>query len=57
VQNFLAVPPLELSGHSAAVDGRVEVPYAFPMAGRYRLWVQVKRAGVVKTAAFDVEVQ
>jgi hypothetical protein len=38
------------------VDGRVSVPYAFPRAGAYRLFVQMKRAGRVRTAAFDVEV-
>jgi hypothetical protein len=45
------------AGHDGAVEGRVDVPYAFPKAGRYRMWVQVKRAGQIRTAAFDLEVQ
>ncbi|MEJ7810188.1 MAG: hypothetical protein WKG32_07180 [Gemmatimonadaceae bacterium] len=36
--------------------GIVTFPYAFPSPGRYRLWVQVKRAGVVETGQFDVTV-
>jgi hypothetical protein len=44
------------SAHATAVDGRVDVPYAFPRSGRYRMWVQVKRGGQVRTAAFEVEV-
>ena len=45
------------SAHAGSMEGRVEVPYAFPQAGTYRMWVQVKRAGQVRTAAFDVAVQ
>lgn len=35
----------------------VSFPYAFPKSGRYRLWVQVKRAGRTLTAEFTAEVQ
>lgn len=31
-------------------------PYEFPKPGRYRLWVQVKIDGVVRTGVFDTEV-
>jgi len=35
----------------------IEFPYAFPKAGSYRVWVQVKRAGKVLTGVFDAEVK
>jgi hypothetical protein len=30
-------------------------PYAFPTAGTYRMWVQTKSGGKVRTAAFDIQ--
>lgn len=38
-------------------DDGVEFPYAFPKAGQYRVWVQVKRKGRVLTGVFDTEVK
>jgi hypothetical protein len=35
----------------------VRFPFAFPTPGRYRVWVQVKIDGVVRTAAFDTTVE
>jgi len=38
-------------------DGHFSFPFAFPNAGRYRLWVQVKKGGRVYTADYEVTVR
>jgi len=40
----------------APVSSVIEFPYAFPKAGGYRVFVQVKRAGRVLTGAFVVNI-
>jgi hypothetical protein len=42
--------------HPMALEGRMTIPYEFPQPGRYRIWVQVKVAGVVRTGVFDTTV-
>lgn len=37
-------------------SAEVSFPYGFPKAGRYRLFVQMKRRGVVETGVFDADV-
>jgi hypothetical protein len=45
------------TGHDMPMQGAVAIPFAFPNAGPYRIWVQVKRGGQVRTAAFDLDVK
>ena len=40
----------------AGDGGAFSIPYAFPRSGRYRIWVQVRHRGAVRTAAFDATV-
>jgi hypothetical protein len=39
------------------MPGVFSFPYAFPKAGHYRVWVQFRRARVIHTGAFDVQVR
>ncbi len=43
-------------GHVTPTQGDLAIPYAFPKAGRYHIWVQMKHAGRVITAAFEANV-
>jgi hypothetical protein len=49
------VMPMDMS--SVRLTPEVNFPYGFPQSGDYRIFVQVKRAGKVETAAFDTHVQ
>ncbi|MFO1500294.1 MAG: hypothetical protein U1G07_18225 [Verrucomicrobiota bacterium] len=55
----MSTPALESHSrhvNAAAGPGEIAFPYAFPKAGNYRLWVQMRSEGQIFTAAFDVEV-
>jgi hypothetical protein len=44
-------------GHLTGVPAVVTFPFGLPRAGEYRIFVQVKRAGRIETAAFDATVE
>ncbi|MFI5230588.1 MAG: hypothetical protein ACHQWU_16065, partial [Gemmatimonadales bacterium] len=39
------------------MSGSFSIPYEFPKTGRYKLWVQVKAKGRVRTGTFDAVVR
>ena len=58
LQKFTATTPLgDHAGHDVALDSAVAIPFAFPQPGEYRIWVQAKRGGKVRTAVFQAAVR
>jgi len=57
LQQFSGAGADSHAGHDMVMPGAVAIPFAFPNRGPYRIWVQVKRGGRVRTAAFDVDVR
>jgi hypothetical protein len=47
-----AMPEMAMPMPAAAADGALRFPYGFPKPGTYRLWVQVRTGGRVRTGAF-----
>lgn len=50
----IASPAAMIAMHETRVGPVVSFPYGLPSAGRYRVFVQMKRAGKVETGAFDI---
>ena len=50
------LPLTGMATNSAMTHQEISFPYAFPKAGDYRLWMQVKVRGEVFTGVFDVNV-
>ncbi len=50
--------PVDSAGHEGMDHGSsVSFPYAFPRAGQYRIFLQIKRNGQVLTGIFDARVE
>ena len=59
-ESMPAMAGMDHSGGMAmpvSVAPEVGFPYGFPTAGRYRIFVQMKHAGVVETGVFDAQVK
>lgn len=55
VQDATVRPGMTMPSNSERLGPEVSFPYGFPQAGRYRMFVQVKRRGGVKTGVFDAQ--
>lgn len=49
--------PMTMASLGNAASNRVSFPYEFPKPGAYRLWIQIRIAGQVLTAVYDLEVK
>jgi len=52
----VASPAEMMAMHQSNIGSAVSFPYGVPTPGNYRIFVQLKRAGRVETAAFDLSV-
>ena len=48
---------MDMSGGAEKIAPVVDFPYGFPSAGKYRVFVQMKRGGIVETGVFDADVR
>jgi hypothetical protein len=53
---MMMMKPMAGMQHDAAMGPDISFPYGFPQPGDYRLFLQIKRAGKIQTAVFDVHV-
>jgi hypothetical protein len=49
--------PIAVLMPGSSVPAEVSFPYGFPRAGDYRIFVQIKRGGVIETGVFDARVE
>ncbi|HET9988828.1 MAG TPA: hypothetical protein VFQ65_09910 [Kofleriaceae bacterium] len=52
----LAMPGMEMAMPMSPISATLTFPFGFPRAGDYKLFIQIKRAGVIETASFDAHV-
>jgi hypothetical protein len=52
----VASPAAMMAMHQMGPGSAVSFPYGVPAPGQYRIFVQMKRAGMVETGAFDLDV-
>ena len=55
-KNRMLISSMPGMAHEMKINNMVAFPYAFPRAGHYRIWVQVKRNGRILTGVFDTQV-
>ncbi|MDB4959736.1 MAG: hypothetical protein JWO36_7305 [Myxococcales bacterium] len=55
-ESLMAMPMPGMAGHAMPVAPTISFPYGFPREGTYRIFVQIKRAGRILTAAFDTQI-
>jgi hypothetical protein len=51
------LPAFDPASDKTIYQDGISFPYAFPKPGKYRLWLQIKTMGKVRTRIFDISVE